>query len=273
MVDKYDAWDQVFCITFNEAILDAIYKDYPEISIGVLNFPINDRMLDYMPEFKAIQETEDNSGAEEALKELYSIIDRWNATYNPIIMGYGEKTVNIGRHRGLTVWPWTYADNNSIAKGYLSGVTGLTTDFAWKFSGLINEISSEDVTAASEADITKPTATRQSGETFTLDDAELVKIEDIDGNSTLMIWRYKADLLLGDEDCGDYYMYSEPFVFTKAGASPDAPETPDSSEPSQSGEDSPRDPSSTENPATGSMPYAGLGVLLSLLAVIVSKKR
>ncbi|SDB39709.1 Glycerophosphoryl diester phosphodiesterase [Ruminococcaceae bacterium FB2012] len=273
MVDKYDAWDQVFCITFNEAILDAIYKDYPEISIGVLNFPINDRMLDYMPEFKAIQEIEDNSGAEEALKELYSIIDRWNATYNPIIMGYGEKTVNIGRHRGLTVWPWTYADNNSIAKGYLSGVTGLTTDFAWKFSGLINEISSEDVTAASEADITKPTATRQSGETFTLDDAELVKIEDIDGNSTLMIWRYKADLLLGDEDCGDYYMYSEPFVFTKAGASPDAPETPDSSEPSQSGEDSPRDPSSTENPATSSMPYAGLGVLLSLLAVIVSKKR
>ena len=37
LVDDYDAWVQFFTITFNTQILDAIYSDYPQISIGALN--------------------------------------------------------------------------------------------------------------------------------------------------------------------------------------------------------------------------------------------
>ncbi|MBO5560994.1 MAG: hypothetical protein J6A07_05035 [Firmicutes bacterium] len=215
-VDDHDAWDQVFCITFNEDILNSIYNEYPEISIGALNFPIGGRLLTQFPEFSNYAEIENSDGPEEALKALYGDIDRWNATYNPSNYNYGDKTVEIGRHRGLTVWPWTYFEENDIAVDYLKGVTGMTTDAAWKFSELVTDISSENVTADDPADIEKPNAKKQSGEIVTLDDAELVKIEDIDSSNALMIWRYKADLLLNGQSFGDYYLYSEPFIFTNA---------------------------------------------------------
>ena len=38
---------------------------------------------------------------------LYAELDRWNATYNPHLSFTYDLAV-IGRHRGLTVWPWTY---------------------------------------------------------------------------------------------------------------------------------------------------------------------
>ncbi|MCR5122648.1 MAG: hypothetical protein K6B74_09545 [Ruminococcus sp.] len=204
-------------------ILDAIYKDYPEIAIGVLFFPFEGRMLPYMPEFSNYQEIEENSGAEEALKTLYSALDRRNATYAPVNFNFGEKTVEIGRHRGLTTWTWTYADNDTFARDYLRGLNGMTTDFAWKTTELIESISSADVTAKDGSDIEKPIAALRSGETKALDTAELVRIEELDKDRSLMIWRYKADLTLGGESFGEYYLYSDPFVFTK--------ETSENSEP------------------------------------------
>ena len=215
VVDDHDAWDQVFFVTFNEDILNAIYKYFPEISIGALNFPIEGRILSYFPEFSNYALIENTDGPEEALKALYGDLDRWNATYNPSNYNYGNKTVEAGRHRGLTVWPWTYFEESDIAADYLKGVTGLTTDAAWKFSDLVTDISSENVTADDVMNISKPTAKKQSGEFVTLDDAEAVKIEDIDADNSLMIWRYKADLLLNGSSFGNYYLYSEPFVFTK----------------------------------------------------------
>ena len=215
-VDDYDAWDQVFCITFNEDILNAIYNEFPEISIGALNFPIGGRILNQFPSFSNYAEIENSDSPEEALKALYGDIDRWNATYNPVNYNYGDKTVKTGRHRGLTVWPWTYFDESDIAGDYLKGVTGMTTDATWKFSDLVTYIAYEDVTATDIADIAKPTAKKQSGDIVTLNDAEIVKIEDIDADKSLMIWRYKADLTLNGKNFGNYYLYSEPFTFTKA---------------------------------------------------------
>ena len=65
MVDSYDAWDQFFTITFNGEILDAIYKDYPEISIGALGF--GDFMDVKYPDYGAIMEEEGLEGAVRAL--------------------------------------------------------------------------------------------------------------------------------------------------------------------------------------------------------------
>ena len=76
LVDKYDAWDQFFTITFNREILNAIYSDYPEISIGALNLGewmnVNSDGLD------------GTSLTQAKLRALFEVLDAWNATYNPI---------------------------------------------------------------------------------------------------------------------------------------------------------------------------------------------
>ena len=213
LVDEYDAWDQIFCITFNRDILDAIYADYPEISIGVLGIAMKGTWADTMAELDAYQEITDEQGAEAALAALYRDIDRWNGTYNPAYPDYGEEMVRAGRHRGLTVWPWTYAPGESFAHDYLSGVTGMTTDYAWDTSDYVVEISSEDVTAPAAEEIPRPQGTTRAGQKRTLEEAEPVVLETLSDTDMLMIWRYRTAMVSGGEEYGSYYLYSEPFVF------------------------------------------------------------
>ena len=212
LVDAYDAWDQVFTITFEHDILDAMYADYPEISVG---------SLDSYYEGGNYEDITEEDGPETALEALYSVIDRWNATYNPSNYRYGEEMVKAGRHRGLTVWPWTYAIGNEyidmiFADGYMAGMTGLTTDQAWVASDYIEEISSEDVTTDSLKNVPKPTGTTKTGEVKPLPDAQLVVLEDLneEGTEKLAIWRYKADMDVNGTSYGYYYLYSNPFVVT-----------------------------------------------------------
>ncbi len=219
LVDEYDAWDQFFCITFNETILDALYAGYPEISAGVLCFAAKGAPLSYMVGMDNYQSITETEGAEAALQSLYGTIDRWNATYNPYNQQYGEEMVRAGRHRGLTVWPWTYYHDAVFARDYLSGVTGMTTDYPWVASDYVVEISSEDVTVISEAEIPKPHGTTQAGAQKILHDAELVELEKLSGSQTLMIWRYPTELDVNGEKHGNYYLYSNPFVVRKSSGS------------------------------------------------------
>lgn len=210
LVDEYDAWDQFFTITFNISILDAIYRDYPEISVGALGDGIwTEVKYDNYDEITA------NEGAEAALKALYDVIDQWNATYNPSLGSYGREMAQAGRHRGLTVWPWTYYANSTFAWDYMSGVSGMTLDCPWIASDFIVEISSEDTSAAAPANIPLPQGKTQQGEWKTLDDAELIEVEALSDTETLMMWRYRAHLTLDGTYYGDYYLYSNPFVFTE----------------------------------------------------------
>ena len=213
LIDEYGAWDQIFCITFNRAILDAVYEEYPEISIGALGMAVKGVFDDTMAELDAYQEITDAEGPEAALAALYRDIDRWNATYNPAFPDYGEAMVRAGRHRGLTVWPWTYAPGEAFARDYLSGVTGMTTDYAWDTSDYLVEVSSEDVTAERLEDVPRPQGTTRAGKTLALDEAEPVELEKLSETETLMIWRVRTQLISGGEDYGSYYLYSAPFVF------------------------------------------------------------
>lgn len=209
LVDEYDAWDQFFTITFNAGILEAVYRDWPEISIGALN----------LAEWVSPEEfMEGESDAQAKLRTLFDAVDRWNATYNPSYMGDIADTVKAARHRGLTTWPWTYRidfDAEGFARDYLRGYAGLTVDYPWIASDYIVEIDAEDVTADSADQIPGPTGRTQSGQSQTLESAEPVLVEKLSDTQMLAIWRCRAKLDINGTDYGEYYLYSNPFIITK----------------------------------------------------------
>ena len=218
LVDEYDAWDQVFTVTFNEEQMQQIYEDYPEISVGSLGPDIDTGRV-YGGGFSTLDEVIQNSGSPEiALEMIYAYLDRFNATYNPAYIGYGYEAARAGRHRGLTVWPWTYIleDKASIARDYMGAVDGMTTDEAWFASDFIEMIESEDAVAASLGSLAKPTGITKKGDRIVLNEAEAVKVEDLGESQVLAVWRYKADMNIDQESFGSYYLYSEPFTVTLA---------------------------------------------------------
>ncbi|MCR4646477.1 MAG: LPXTG cell wall anchor domain-containing protein [Oscillospiraceae bacterium] len=214
LVDEYDAWDQVFTITFENEILEGVYRDYPEISIGALGAYINDG--DLYGGLSNPEDIGDLAGAEAALELMYGQLDQWNATYNPAFYRFGKEMVRAGRHRGLTVWPWTYSSETKaqFAEDYMFGVNGMTVDEPWFASDYVVEIAAEDINVEDPSTLPKPEATTQIGNKQTLDSAELVKLEDMNesGTQMLMIWRYKAEMNVDGENFGSYYLYSNPFV-------------------------------------------------------------
>ncbi len=209
LVDAYDAWDQFFTITFNPGILEAIYRDYPEISIGELNLSIMMDSEDF---------GEGESELQSKLRKLFEEVDRWNATCNPIYMNEDALAHKAARHRGLTVWPWTYSINiqpEAFARDYLRGYAGLTNDFSWIASDFIVKVDAEDVTAASVEDIPRPTGWTQAGDARTLESAEPVLISRLSDNQALAIWRYPTRFEIEGVSYGSYYLYSNPFVVTR----------------------------------------------------------
>ena len=215
LVDKYDAWDQFFTITFNREILNAIYSDYPEISIGALNLgewmDVNSDGLD------------GTSLTQAKLRALFEVLDAWNATYNPIYMHDHEAALRAARHRGLTVWPWTYRIDygaGDFARDYLRGYAGLTCDYPWVASDYIVEIEARDAVADSIADVPRPMGRTQSGETRALADAEPVLLESLSEGQALALWRYRAQLDVNGTGYGHYFLYSNPFVVSIGGQDP-----------------------------------------------------
>lgn len=229
LVDRYDAWDQFFSITFNPSILEAVYKDYPEISIGALGFlsQYDDQiMVMFGDQFAFLQAGQ----TEETLKAVFSVLDRWNATANMDHGNVPREVISAARHRGLTVWPWTYTDKQAFADDYLFGVNGLTTDYAWWTENLIEEIASEDLTIQKGDKIPAPRGRNKKNEWRILEGAEAILAEKLPDGSGLYLWRYKADLMLRDENFGSYYLYSEPFTVKTEEIRP-IPQTGDSAEP------------------------------------------
>ena len=209
LVDEYDAWDQFFTITFNPGILDAIYADYPEISIGALNVAEWLWPKDYL---------DGESELQAQLRTLFGNIDRWNATFNPIYVHEKGEALRAARHRGLTVWPWTYITSykvESFARDYMTGYAGLTSDSPWFATDYIIRIDAEDVTAASAEAIPRPMGWTQNGASRTLQAAEPVFIEQLSETQALAIWRYRAQFEVDGASYGSYCLYSNPFVVTR----------------------------------------------------------
>lgn len=215
LVEELDNFDELFTITFNTVILDEFYKSWPEISVGALGTEGEAEEDSGNPQYPAFAEIVAAEGAEKALETLYAEIDQWNATFNPNLSFAYELAV-VGRHRGLTVWPWTYNKPEQFADAYLKGIYGMTTNFAWWATDYIEDIRAEDVQIAPGEEVPGPVITTKKGEVVECDGLELVVVEgslDTPGEA-LAIYRLEQELIVDGQSFGNYYMYSNPFVVT-----------------------------------------------------------
>lgn len=214
MVEEKGNFGEVFVITFNTEILDEMVKTWPEMSVGALGTRSSKR-IDGQPVYTDYDKIIGKKGVEKALEMLYEQIDRWNATYNPN-RAFSYELAVAGRHRGLTVWPWTYNEPDVFAEAYLNGLYGLTTNFAWWASDFVRDIQAKDTQIKRGGTLVPPVVTTQSGERVDDEGVELIVVEgaiDQEGEA-LCIWRMKQTLTIDGADYGEYYLYSNPFTVT-----------------------------------------------------------
>ncbi len=123
-VDEYDMYDQCSVITFNEPIMAAMRKDYPEMSVGAL-------CSGYM----------NGLDPEEDLRSAMTFIGKYNATLNPSYGGYEANDLRAALMRGISIYPWTFrGDLNTYKNHFLWGYSGLTGDNANVFKRLVKGI-------------------------------------------------------------------------------------------------------------------------------------
>lgn len=208
---------QTVVITFNTIILEAMKREWPEMSVGALGTE-GANLGDGRPGFLDYAAIIRSEGAEKALELLYRVLQPWNATYNPKF-NFTYELARVGRHRGLTVWPWTYNDPKVFADAWLRGVYGLTTNFAWWASDLVTLVTGKDEQLAVGTALPQPKLTARNGAAFRANDAEAILLSGSavrDGiaekaGESLLLWRVKQNLVIDGKDYGAYYLYSEPF--------------------------------------------------------------
>ncbi len=114
LVDEYGMYGQCSVITFNTGIMEAMRKDYPEMSVGAL-------CNGYMGE----------ANPDADMKAVMGFIGKTNATLNPSSSGYGEKAIRAALIRGIGVFPWTFRGDAGVYQNhFIWGYSGLTGDNA-----------------------------------------------------------------------------------------------------------------------------------------------
>ncbi len=125
LVDQYDMYDQCSVITFNEPIMAAMRKDWPEMSVGAL-----------CGGFMA------GNNPESELRSAMSFIGKYNATLNPSSGGFEENDIRAALQRGISIYPWTFrGDINTYKSHLLWGYSGLTGDNANVLQRLAKDIA------------------------------------------------------------------------------------------------------------------------------------
>jgi glycerophosphoryl diester phosphodiesterase len=208
---------QVAVITFNMEILEAMQREWPEMPVGALGTEgVN--LGDGQPGFLDYRSLMMNDGAGEALERLFNVLEPFNATYHPK-SNFTYDMAAFGRHRGLTVWPWTYNDPSAFAGAYLKGVYGLTTNFAWWASGLVTRVTAEGARLKVGEAVPPPVFHTQKGETvqperltlLTLSGDAVADNAAMKPGEAVLIWRARRSLIIDGKAYGEYDMYSEPF--------------------------------------------------------------
>ncbi|MBO5512757.1 MAG: hypothetical protein J6B24_13575 [Clostridia bacterium] len=124
-VDEYDMYDQCSVITFNEPIMAAMRKDYPEMSVGAL-------CGGYM----------NGLDPEADFRSAMTFIGKYNATLNPSAGGFEANDIRAALQRGISIYPWTFrGDLNTYKSHLLWGYSGLTGDNANVFMRLARGIT------------------------------------------------------------------------------------------------------------------------------------
>ena len=217
LVNEYDNFGELFTISFNVNILEEMYNTWPEMSVGALGMEGYAKEGSNLPMYQPYGDLIENGEAtvEECVAMLYAELDKWNATYNPS-SGFSYDVISAGRHRGLTVWPWTYNSAEGFAEAYLNGIYGLTTNFSYWASDFIVDLDAEDVAITTGESLPAPVVTTQNGQQVSVEGLEAIALEgslDEEGQA-LMIYRLKQELVIDGVSYGSYYLYSNPFTVT-----------------------------------------------------------
>lgn len=217
LVNEYDNFGELFTISFNVNILEEMYNTWPEMSVGALGMEGYAKEDSNLPMYQPYGDLIESGEAtvEECVAMLYAELDKWNATYNPS-SGFSYDVISAGRHRGLTVWPWTYNSAEGFAEAYLNGIYGLTTNFSYWASDFIVDLDAEDVDLTVGEPLPAPVVTTQNGQQVSVEGLEAIALEgslDEEGQA-LMIYRLKQELVIDGVSYGSYYLYSNPFTVT-----------------------------------------------------------
>ena len=217
LVNEYDNFGELFTISFNVNILEEMYNTWPEMSVGALGMEGYAKEGSNLPMYQPYGDLIESGEAtvEECVAMLYAELDKWNATYNPS-SGFSYDVISAGRHRGLTVWPWTYNSAEGFAEAYLNGIYGLTTNFSYWASDFIVDLDAEDVAITTGESLPAPVVTTQNGQQVSVEGLEAIALEgslDEEGQA-LMIYRLKQELVIDGVSYGSYYLYSNPFTVT-----------------------------------------------------------
>lgn len=217
LVNEYDNFGELFTISFNVNILEEMYNTWPEMSVGALGMEGYAKEGSNLPMYQPYGDLIESGEAtvEECVAMLYAELDKWNATYNPS-SGFSYDVISAGRHRGLTVWPWTYNSAEGFAEAYLNGIYGLTTNFSYWASDFIVDLDAEDVDLTVGEPLPAPVITTQNGQQVSMEGLEAIALEgslDEEGQA-LMIYRLKQELVIDGVSYGSYYLYSNPFTVT-----------------------------------------------------------
>ena len=217
LVNEYDNFGEVFTISFNVNILEEMYNSWPEMSVGALGMEGYAKEGSNLPMYQPYGDLIESGEAtvEECVAMLYAELDKWNATYNPS-SGFSYDVISAGRHRGLTVWPWTYNSAEGFAEAYLNGIYGLTTNFSYWASDFIVDLDAEDVAITTGESLPAPVVTTQNGQQVSVEGLEAIALEGSldDEGQALMIYRLKQELVIDGVSYGSYYLYSNPFTVT-----------------------------------------------------------
>ncbi|WP_409345093.1 glycerophosphodiester phosphodiesterase family protein [Paenibacillus sp. MBLB4367] len=113
LIKQYDVEDQVVMISFIPDQIKRINDKLPGMSNGLL--------------------TGGQANDTDISRSLYRVLDTvqpLNTTFNTSYPGFGKPFLEASKHRGITVWPWTYRDINEYKKAFAMGVYGLTNDYS-----------------------------------------------------------------------------------------------------------------------------------------------
>ncbi len=112
LTEQYGMTDQVSVIAFGHTGACQTMKEvWPEMSLGYLTSNIA------------------TGGTSEAqVKNVLNTVQSLGSTYNPQYPGHTAGFLAAANMRGLTSWPWTYADNSDSDNYLLYGADGLTTN-------------------------------------------------------------------------------------------------------------------------------------------------
>lgn len=105
-VEQYDFSSQCTIIAFDSRYLAEARKQMPEISLGFL--------YDYKGE---------------AAGDILRKVNPFNATFNPSYTGLNTNNVAEWNGCGITVWPWTFRNQDVYKDYFFMGMGGVTLDY------------------------------------------------------------------------------------------------------------------------------------------------